>query len=149
MTDYEETFHPNGTDGDDVEEVPSKAGWFDDSDEDEKRKKKDKDKGWCFLTTAACEHIGLPDDCYELQTLRDFRDNFLCATVDGAEIVEEYYRIAPPLVPLVKQEHTAAWVWKHIQQAVAQIENGQNSAALDTYQNMVRILQREGRNTGT
>ena len=32
MGDYEDTFHPNGTDGDDVEEMPSSNGWFDDGD---------------------------------------------------------------------------------------------------------------------
>lgn len=32
MGDYEDTFHPNGTDGDDVEEMPSSNGWYDDGD---------------------------------------------------------------------------------------------------------------------
>ena len=28
----------------------------------------------CFLTTACCEVLGLPDDCFELRTLRRYRD---------------------------------------------------------------------------
>lgn len=143
MGDYEDTFHPHGTDGDDVEEMPSQGGWFDDKDDDEDDKKgKKKDKGLCFLTTAACDYMGLPDDCYELQTLRDFRDNFLCSYDEGAELVEEYYRVAPPLVPLVKEAPTASWVWKSVRKSVSQIEDGKNSAAIETYREMVRALQR-------
>lgn len=149
MGDYEDTFHPHGTDGDDVEEVPSQAGWFDrdDEKEDDKRRKK-KDKGWCFLTTAACEHFGLPDDCHELQTLRSFRDDFLRASVEGTELVEEYYRIAPSLVPLVEEAATAKWVWGRIRKAVFEIENGNNSAAVETYREMVHGLQRAGEAKG-
>src|SRR5690606_29479169 len=31
----------------------------------------------CFLTTATCQVVGLADDCWELTTLRHFRDGWL------------------------------------------------------------------------
>ncbi|WP_170466873.1 CFI-box-CTERM domain-containing protein [Ruegeria arenilitoris] len=148
MGDYEDTFHPDGTDGDDVEEMPSQGGWFggSDDDEDDKRRKKEQG-GWCFLTTAACEKNGLPDDCYELQTLRDFRDNFLCNSAEGTELVEEYYRIAPSLVPLVKEGPLATWAWERIKMTVSQIEEGKTAAAIETYREMVRVLQKSEEST--
>lgn len=33
--------------------------------------------GGCYITTATCEEYGKPDDCYELTTFRNFRDNWL------------------------------------------------------------------------
>src|SRR6476646_10620356 len=37
----------------------------------------------CFLTTACCEVLGLSDDCFELRTLRRYRDRVLIAMPGG------------------------------------------------------------------
>ncbi len=58
----------------------------------------DPDSGVCFLTTACCDHLGLPDDCWELQTLRRFRDDVLYALPGGAEDIATYYEKAPVIV---------------------------------------------------
>lgn len=61
--------------------------------------------GVCFLTTAAVEHKGLEDDCYELQTLRMFRDNYML-TSDKKSDVLWYYENAPKIVEsLSKKEN--------------------------------------------
>ncbi|WP_420409294.1 CFI-box-CTERM domain-containing protein [Hoeflea sp.] len=52
----------------------------------------------CFLTTACVRHIGLEDNCFELETLRAFRDNRLVQMVGGAADIERYYREGPVLV---------------------------------------------------
>lgn len=52
----------------------------------------------CFITTAVCEYFNKEDDCYELTTLRRFRDGWLKNQYDGAELIKEYYAIAPKLV---------------------------------------------------
>lgn len=52
----------------------------------------------CFITTAICEYFDKEDDCYELTTLRKFRDNWLKNQYDGIYLIEEYYDIAPNLV---------------------------------------------------
>ncbi|HIW21866.1 MAG TPA: hypothetical protein H9887_07610 [Candidatus Dorea intestinavium] len=55
-------------------------------------------KKLCFITTAVCDHLNKPDNCYELETLRDYRDHYLLTSAEGKELVEEYYNIAPSLV---------------------------------------------------
>ena len=57
---------------------------------------------FCFITTAVCEYYGKPDDCYELTTLRNYRDNWLRNQPDGAELIAEYYKTAPLIVSKMK-----------------------------------------------
>ncbi|HEU0017058.1 MAG TPA: CFI-box-CTERM domain-containing protein [Methyloceanibacter sp.] len=52
----------------------------------------------CFLTTACCEVLGLPDDCFELRTLRRYRDETLAAMPGGNAAVAAYYRVAPSIL---------------------------------------------------
>lgn len=51
--------------------------------------------GGCFLTTACCEVIGLPDDCLELTVLRRFRDSVLPTLPGGDAEIALYYLLAP------------------------------------------------------
>lgn len=53
--------------------------------------------GGCYLTTAMCDILGKDDDCYELESLRFFRDNILLKTKAGKDIVDEYYIVAPEI----------------------------------------------------
>ena len=46
--------------------------------------------GDCHITTVVCYGIGLPDDCYELNQLRRFRDEYLNKEGYSKE-VEDYY----------------------------------------------------------
>lgn len=108
-----------------------------------KSRKISKDSGekkGCFITTAACEFRGLSDDCYELQVLRQLRDEVLICTPEGLELVETYYEIAPSLVPFLDNPLVAEEVWAHIKRAVKQIERGATSEAVSTYRKMVETL---------
>lgn len=58
---------------------------------------------WCFLTTVVCEYYGKKDDCYELNILRRYRDNWLKQQCDGEILIKEYYRIAPEIVRKIKE----------------------------------------------
>lgn len=55
----------------------------------------------CYITTAICEASGKPDDCYELTTLRNFRDNWLAKQSDGMYLINEYYETAPKVVSAI------------------------------------------------
>ncbi len=66
----------------------------------------------CFLTTATVGCVGLPDDCFELRTLRHFRDRHLSTTSEGTRLVEEYYGIAPRIVDAVNARPEAAAIWR-------------------------------------
>jgi hypothetical protein len=52
----------------------------------------------CFITTACCEVLGLPDNCFELRALRRYRDEILAGTPDGRAAIALYYALAPALL---------------------------------------------------
>ena len=52
----------------------------------------------CFITTACCEILGLDDDCFELRTLRRYRDRVLAWQPDGAAAIARYYELAPQIL---------------------------------------------------
>lgn len=68
----------------------------------------------CFLTTACVENKGLPDDCYELQTLRSFRDRYMRNSPDGAELVDDYYKMGPAVVRKINALECRTEVYDHI-----------------------------------
>ena len=65
----------------------------------------------CFLTTAAVGTVGLSDDCWELQTLRAFRDGALARTEAGRALIVRYYDEAPRVVAGVNRRADARDVW--------------------------------------
>ncbi len=52
----------------------------------------------CFITTACCELLGLPDDCFELNALRRYRDGVLAKLPGGEAAIARYYVLAPQLL---------------------------------------------------
>ncbi len=90
--------------------------------------------GGCFFTTAACEYMGLPDNCVELQTLRTFRDRFV-----PKDIVEQYYKIAPNILKKIK-EPELQYIWSVVNKCIEMINNQLYISALNNYQQMVKQL---------
>ena len=68
----------------------------------------------CYITTAVCESLGKSDDCYELRTLRDYRDNYLLSNEDGVKIVDTYYNIAPTIVNRIGKSRDSSSIYKNI-----------------------------------
>jgi hypothetical protein len=65
-------------------------------------------EGQCFITSACCELLGLPDDCFELRTLRRYRDQTLINLPGGAAAIAMYYEAAPAILArLPEGEHAA------------------------------------------
>jgi hypothetical protein len=52
----------------------------------------------CFITTACCELLGLADDCFELRTLRRYRDDILAKQPWAAAAIARYYAEAPAIL---------------------------------------------------
>jgi hypothetical protein len=52
----------------------------------------------CFITTACCDVLGLDDDCFELRTLRRYRDDVLAKQPGGAALIARYYALAPGIL---------------------------------------------------
>lgn len=101
-----------------------------------------KKKSGCFFTTAACHYKGLPDDCYELEVLRCFRDNYLLATCDGRNMVDHYYSIAPALAERLVEGADFDQVWKAVTNCIIAIESGRHQDAVSIYKEMVLSLQK-------
>ncbi|MBD2440138.1 DUF4157 domain-containing protein [Nostoc sp. FACHB-110] len=104
-------------------------------------------KKGCFITTACVESKGLPDDCYELTTLRAFRDTYMRTVPYGESLISHYYEVAPKIVAHIqKQPHTQeilADLYERITEAVRLIEAGENQVALQYYCALVRELEEE------
>lgn len=62
----------------------------------------------CFLTTAVCGAVGLGDECFELRTLRAFRDGPLRRLAGGPEAIEAYYAEGPALVAALRERLSRA-----------------------------------------
>ncbi len=65
----------------------------------------------CFFTTATVETLGMSDDCWELRTLRRFRDGPLAQTPQGRALTARYYAEAPRLVAGIARRTDASRVW--------------------------------------
>ncbi len=61
-----------------------------------------KESDFCFIATAA---YGTPD-AVEINTLRQFRDEFLLQSIPGRVFVTVYYTVSPPVAGFIS-EHDA------------------------------------------
>ena len=100
----------------------------------------------CYITTAVCEFLGKPDDCYELTMFRKFRDVWLRKQDGGEELIKEYYNTAPRIVEKIDkrddrdQIYTTIWD-RWLQPCLIDIENGNNESCRNKYVDMVEQLK--------
>lgn len=92
----------------------------------------------CFLTSTCVYHKGLADDCYELQTLRTFRDQYMSNTQYGAQLITEYYTLGPKTVAAIQahpqREYIYNFMYTHlVQKAIQLIENNEKELAMEYY----------------
>jgi hypothetical protein len=102
----------------------------------------------CFLTTACVTHKGLPDHCYELETLRTFRDDYMRPLPEGMELVDRYYHHGPRVVGMINRSNHASAIYDHIYDtlvlpAVAMIEDRNLSEAMTYYRDYVLEMERQ------
>ncbi len=101
----------------------------------------------CYLTTACIEAMHYPDNCFELEVLRGFRDKILMPDPLGKRAVREYYRIAPEIVQSISEQNNAKEIWqgiyRDIRYAVSLILSGDFEGAFKHYQQMTLRLKRK------
>lgn len=107
-----------------------------------------KKSGWCFITTAVCEYLGKPDDCFELTTLRNFRDNWLALQPGGKEEIREYYEIAPTIVEKLSTSDEKDSLYEkirleYIEPCLKKILHGHNEDCRAHYRAMVVALKKK------
>ena len=100
---------------------------------------------FCYITTAVCRQRNLPDDCYELMTLRYFRDFWLEKQKDGPKLIDMYYETAPAIVASIDHRADADLVYSnlyhtYIAPCITDIENGNYDECRDKYEHMVTDL---------
>ena len=88
---------------------------------------------FCYITTAVCRTFGKPDDCYELNLFRNYRDHYLMEQENGEAIVYEYYDLAPTIVKHIDQRKDAKDIYRNIwdtylSPCLGMIERGENEA---------------------
>lgn len=102
---------------------------------------------WCYITTAVCESIGKPDDCYELNVLRKYRDGYLSECKNGNDLIREYYNIAPTIVHRIDRRPDSSAIYRQIYDdylspCIRMIESGQLKECGMRYERMVKDLQK-------
>lgn len=102
---------------------------------------------FCYITTAVCESLGKPDDCYELNLLREYRDQYLLKQPEGEALVREYYDIAPTIVKRMEREaeHMQLYqeIWhQYLLPCIRLIEEGRQEECQSVYEEMVNVLGR-------
>ena len=105
--------------------------------------------GGCFLTTACCEYKGLPDDCYELQTMRKFRDGYLINQPYGEKVIKDYYAEAPGIVEAINnspdREAILEDTYNKILDVISRIESEKNDEAVILYMMLLHDLSKENK----
>ena len=98
----------------------------------------------CFITTACCETLGLADDCFELRTLRLYRDRVLARTEQGRQAIALYYEIAPAILrALPEKDRHRQLVWtyaRYVWPAAVAAKLRFNKTAYRLYASMMRKL---------
>ena len=102
----------------------------------------------CYISTAVYRSLNKPDDCYELTTLRKYRDEYLLSTQSGQKIVEEYYNIAPTIVKRISRQDDAGAIYRgiwedYLSPCIRLIEEGRKEECKNRYSEMVRMLEKE------
>lgn len=101
---------------------------------------------FCYITSAVCKSMNKPDECYELETFRKYRDTYLMKTDGGRQLVERYYNIAPTIVRRINREKNADKIYleiweKYLRPCIRLIETEQNIECRELYTSMVKELE--------
>lgn len=102
----------------------------------------------CYITTAICQSQGKPDDCYELQLLRSYRDGYLSHIPGGNELINEYYSMAPSIVKAIDMRPDSHEIYDriyedHLLPCIRLIERGKMEEAMKAYKAMAEELYKK------
>ena len=101
----------------------------------------------CLITSACCEVLGLSDDCFELRSLRAYRDRVLASMPGGAADIALYYEIAPQILcampSATRHARLSSAYLLYILPAAVAARLGLPTLAHRLYRAMMRRLARE------
>lgn len=102
----------------------------------------------CYITTAVCESLSKGDDCYELRTLREYRDGYLLSSAEGSQLIQEYYDVAPTIVKHISRAPEAKVIYQDIYEqylrpCIEKIEQDDLAGCKVIYEEMVHTLREQ------
>lgn len=102
----------------------------------------------CFVTTACVKAKSLSDNCYELETLRMFRDTYVKLQPNGEEEIALYYETAPIIVEKINELFNGNQIFCNLYQelvlpCVKLIEEKEYESAYERYRNITLRLKEE------
>ena len=108
--------------------------------------KKNESSSTCYLTTAMCEILNEPDNCYVLETLRSFRDNVMKNDENCTPLLEEYDVIGPQICKKLYQDEqkeviARSMLYLRIYPAINAIKNEKYDDAIEIYKDMTELLK--------
>ncbi len=106
-----------------------------------------KSNSTCYLTTTMCVILGYEDDCTTLNTLRDFRDNYMKKTPECLPLLEDYDIVGPMVCEKLmndKNKYRTAHIMliEYLNPAIACINNGYYDDAIEIYKDMTLGLMK-------
>lgn len=99
----------------------------------------------CYITTIVCDILGYPDDCELLNTLRDFRDNYMKKNNYQIPLLQQYDELGPHISKGIyndpNRDIVALDLLKYnLIPCAEEIKNKNYDAAISIYTNMVDEL---------
>ena len=99
---------------------------------------------FCYITTAACNILGLPDDNDYLTTLREFRKNVLRTNKEYYKLLVLYDVVGPKISASLlndqKKEVIAKTIMSVVEKACDYINDNKYNEAINKYYNMTMEL---------
>ncbi|SEF49248.1 hypothetical protein SAMN05421847_0127 [Halpernia humi] len=100
----------------------------------------------CFLTSACVAHKGFADDCKELTTLRNLRENIMKPDINYKNLISEYEEIAPKMLLNINRASNKGEILDSIYEnlvlpSVSMVEAGDNIKAIEHYRDFVEEMK--------
>lgn len=102
--------------------------------------------GGCYLTTIICDTLGIPDNGYALETLRNLRNNYMLNNPDLYVVLIEYDVVGPKIARCLandpqKKDIANVFYKAYILPTVEKIANKNYDKAISLYQDMTNKLK--------
>lgn len=99
----------------------------------------------CYLTTAMCNILGYEDDCLILNTLRNFRDNYMKNTKECLPLLEDYDTVGPIIADKLTNDknkvfNAKSMLYFYIYPALVSIKKENYDEAIELYKDMTISL---------
>lgn len=102
----------------------------------------------CYITTAVCTTLNKDIDCYEINLLKEYRDQYLLFQDQGETLVHDYYDIAPTIIKRINKSEDAQTVYQtiydtYLEPCITCIEQDKKEECRTIYTSMVQNLYHE------